>query len=207
MDWTLALIKVKVRRLTGRPDIVQLSDADLLAFINEFYQNKLPILLRGREFETWYTLPITLAGGDTYDVDPDYLVLEKPFTLNGWEINFYENPALFYALWPETQSYTPQQPFDVLYYARKLIFRSPPDANYTFKAFSLKRPAPLSDTQNPLNPAWGPVIAYGASIDIHNDAGEIKEADALEGGFGEAFATIHREQLRQMSSLRSRPSW
>jgi len=207
MDWTLAEIKAKVRQLTGRPDTAQLSEANLKNYINRFYRNTFPLILPTSELEGWYEKTLT-ASIDEYDLDEEYLTLDVPYTIDGNPVDFYENPSRFYQLWPESQTWQEAQPYSVLFYGRKLLFRPPPDKAYDFKAACIKRPTAFDqETDKPLNQAWGPAIAYGAGIDILMDAGETNEAQALSTGLGLILKTIDQGEIRDLTDRRSIPRY
>jgi len=208
MDWTLTAIKAKVRKLSGRPSTAQLSDADLLNFINNFYRNSFPLLLDTKELEDWYTKTLSIGVSD-YTLDEDYLNLDPPFTIDGATIDFYENPTLFYKLWPETQTYTNAKPSDVLLYDRKLTFRPPPDlATYVFKAACIKKPTAFAGADDkPPNQNWGPVVSYGAAIDIYMDNGEISEANGLNSGFAFFLGIVNKHHKKYLTGVRSIPHY
>ena len=64
---TLADIRVKVRRLTGRPSPQQITDAQIDTYINTFYQYDFPEHLRVFSNETTFTF-MTTPNVDTYDM-------------------------------------------------------------------------------------------------------------------------------------------
>lgn len=206
MDWTVTKIKAKVRDLTARPTTSQLSEADLLDYILNFYCNSFPLILETHELEGWYTKTLT-TGVDTYELDEEYLQLDIPYTLDGKPLNFYENPSLFYRIWPESQTYSNAEPSHVLFYDRSLLFRPAPDlSTYEFKAACIKRPTAFTDDDGkPPNQAWGPVIAYGAAIDIFMDNGEQAEADKISGGFAYYLGLVNGQEIKYLVNKRSIP--
>lgn len=203
MTWDLAEIRSKVRKLTGRPDTGQISDIELDSFINHYYQNVLPIELDPEELEDWYLLN-TVIDDEDYTVEENYLTLSAPFTIAGWPINFYLDKSLFFEKFPETQTYTANQPTDVLFYNRTLLFRPKPDAVYQFKAATILRPDPLVETSDaPLNQLWGPVIAYGAAIEIKGENAE--DVDSLTGFYDIYLTTARRPKLLKLQGQRAIP--
>ncbi len=102
MSWTLSRIRTKVRNLTGRLSINQLSNADILNYINDFYQEKLVAELNLPELDSWYSFN-TSPNDENYDLSTSlYYTLLKPVYVNGKEINFFNDPKHFF------EEYVPQ---------------------------------------------------------------------------------------------------
>jgi len=102
MAWTLANIRTKVRRLTGRLSSNQLSDAEILDYVNEFYQQTLLAELDLREFNSWWEFNTTVDDEDyTLTAATDYIIGE-PIYVKGNEIAFYTDPITFYRDYPQT---------------------------------------------------------------------------------------------------------
>ncbi len=77
---------------------------------------------------------------------------------------------------------------------------------YTLKTAVGKRPTAMSVAgDTPEDEAWGPVIAYGASIDIHMDNGESLEAKEKLGFYNYWLGLITRNQILSLRRLRSKP--
>ena len=66
--WQLSTIKAKVRSLTGRPSTSQISEADLLNYINNYYQLIFPKEAQPDELSGWWT-GNTAATVETVAVD------------------------------------------------------------------------------------------------------------------------------------------
>lgn len=68
MAWTLQNIITKVRKLTGSPSTIQISDADITDRVNNFYRNTLPLELRPdvlNDYWRWNTIgAYQIAAGD-----------------------------------------------------------------------------------------------------------------------------------------------
>ena len=72
----LEQIRVKVRRITGRPSVNQLSNDDLDAYINDFYVNDLPLISTLFNLNNSVSpLTQTTHGGDTILVAGEWLYL------------------------------------------------------------------------------------------------------------------------------------
>jgi len=187
MDWTLADIRTKVRSLTGRPSTGQLATADLDNQINNFYRNVLPSEAELKSLQTWYTLATTASDDGNYGLTAAILSVRAPVTLedsdgNVSKITLFTDRTDFFDIYPPDQETEDDRatPTGVLAYDRALYLRPLPDAVYTLKFAALRRPSALSEaTDSPLDYQFGPIIAYGAAIEILKDGGEHDEADAL----------------------------
>lgn len=205
MDWTLEKIRGKVRELSGRPDEGAITTSKLDDYINHYYQNVFPLEALPPELREWFTKN-TSKDLDTYPVDEKNLAFREPFTIAGWPIKFYLNVKDFYEKFPETQTYTKDQPTDVLFYNQTLIFRPPPNAAYQFKAGVILRPdALIQMTDRPPNQLWGPVIAYGTAIEIKQDNGEFEENDPLVSVYDFYLTLAKRQNLVNLGTQRSIP--
>lgn len=96
------------------------------------------------------------------------------------------------------------EPTAVLANARALIFRPVPDKVYEFRAALLQVPSALSaSTDKPTEENWGPLIAYGAAIDIHMDNGERDAAAKLGDMYRFHRNLVMRPQLVEKSYSRA----
>jgi hypothetical protein len=204
MNWDFNFIKLKVRNLTGRPSVNQLSQADLEDYINSFYQYNLPEELAASELEDWYKFNTQANKADGYAVEEDYLILKKPFTIDGYSLNLYRNPSTYYGKYPTTSTYTATRPEAALLYNNAITFNPPPDKAYAFKSACIKRPAALmKDTDKPPNQTWGLIIAYGASINIKRNKGE--DISEIYPIYEYYLNLAGRKKLNQLSTTRSIP--
>lgn len=180
-EWTLATIRAKVRAITGELSTYQMTNTEIDGYINQFYQNELPRLLNHSEFTEWFDFN-TANGEDGYyeienldsgdgenliGIDAEYV------TVAGTPITVYFDKVSFFGLWPEDETHDAGTPTDMLIEGRSIWLRPPPDATYAVK-FKVTRKIPTAlteDTDEPLDQSWGPVIAYGASVLVMEDAG------------------------------------
>lgn len=183
MDWTLSDIKSKIRRLTGRPDTGELTEADLTNAVNQYYRNVLPLEIPADALRGFASQAVAKGGG-SYVLSPDVISVDHPVYLVGADglvtpVNLFTAPVTFFRLHPEddTEESTPE---DLLIYGRTLFLRPLADAAFTLKYAVYRRPAALSaDADKPLDPAWGPLIAFGAAIELLKESGEAEEAASL----------------------------
>lgn len=220
MDWTLSDIKSKVRSLTGRPGTGALSDSALLDHINQYFRNVLPVEVDLEELRTWFSFVTSAADGGKYALHRDVLAVESPVTLedsdgNVDRITFYSDAGTFFTDFPDSDNDpddtdTHAEPTALLAWGRRLYLRPIPDGTYTVKFRARRRPFAIlatgassgtefvNDTDYPEDYAWGPLIAYGAAIDILQDAGEDEEADRLKDLYVYHLNLLVRKQIGQI---------
>jgi hypothetical protein len=94
---TLDDIITKVRKLTGTGNSLQLTDANLIDYINSFYLYDFPAELRTLQLENLVTLN-TIENIDTYAFDYEhYTSLKAPAYINKRAVPFYQTPYPFYS--------------------------------------------------------------------------------------------------------------
>jgi len=220
--WSLDSIKTKVRNITGRYSTDALSDDNLVDYINKYYQLVFPLEVRPAELKGWFQFDVS-DGTDEYDLstqtdsetgnifEDEVITIELPCTIDGYYLEYYQNPKDFYAMWPETTTYDEAQPTDVLYYDEALIFRPTPDDTYTFKIAAWKRPEAFANssptTEYPILEDWGPLIAYGAAKEIFEDDGDIESIAKIEPIYEMHRDRIMRRAHNQNINQRSIPSF
>lgn len=100
---TLAQIRQKVRNVTGTPSALQLSDAAIDSYIDDYYLYHLPYELAALRLRGWYQFP-TIANQATYAVPEDQLILQPPLYCGGLEIAWHQDPRQFYLIWLPTKT-------------------------------------------------------------------------------------------------------
>lgn len=184
MDWTLSDIKLKIRRLTGRPDTGELSEADLTNAVNQYYRNVLPLEIPADGLRGFASQAVTRGDGGSYVLLPDVISVDHPVYLVAADglvspVSLFTAPVTFFRLHPEDEA-GESTPEDLLIYGRTLYLRPCTDAACTLKYAVYRRPSALvADTDKPADPAWGPLVALGAAIEILKEAGESEEAASL----------------------------
>lgn len=109
MPWALSDIRSKVRQVTGRLSINQLSNNRLDTYINNYYQYTFSAETKLEREHTYYTF-YTAANQEQYDL-PDTLFtnFEPLLTLDGFRLEWYQDPNVFFQQNP--QQYTQQTPW------------------------------------------------------------------------------------------------
>lgn len=182
--WDLTAIRAKVRKLTGRPTTVQLSNVDLDNYIDNYYRNVLPLQTNSDEFTKFASSAgftgTTVAGTGEYALGSDVFGVGNPIIFDGEPIPLSYDLNAFMNKFPPSDT-TQSKPTHALVYERKLYFRPLPDdndgSNYAFEAPKIDKPTSLvNTTDEPIDQMFGPAIAYGASVDILLDDGEDEQA-------------------------------
>lgn len=95
---TLADIITKVRKLTGSANAFQLTDAQIIDYINSFYLYDFPAMFRSLKLKDRYTFN-TQRGIDVYPFDSEHFTtVEGPCYCMKRAIPMYQNPAGFWGL-------------------------------------------------------------------------------------------------------------
>ena len=96
---TLEDIITKVRRLTGSATSNQLTDAQIIDYINSFYLYDFPAQFRSLKLKDKYTFN-TIRGIDTYPFDSEhYTTIEMPCYVAKREVQLFQDPWSFYGVW------------------------------------------------------------------------------------------------------------
>lgn len=83
---------------------------------------------------------------------------------------FTSPPALDVNITATSQTYVPSRPQGILYYDNVFTLRNVPDDVYQVRMEGINVPTALTDdTSVPFRPDLGPLIAYGASLEIFNN--------------------------------------
>lgn len=283
---TLADIRQKVRRVTGRFDVNQMTDAEIDSYINTFYLNDLPEYLKLFNLKGVYSF-VTLPNVDTYDLPQEYLTVENPIFVAGYQIEFQIDPQIFYGEWPKISTsqqiatgnggvgpytgqissvpilpgnsvifsdsehltddsngnlfgsdggsgtinyitgditatfanpiplgqainaqytqYQASRPYSLLYFNNKLTLRPVPDKCYKVDVTVFRQPSKALSIANdtPELNSWWELIAYGASLKIFADSGELEELSKYNFLFDEQMTLAQRRTLVQLSTQRT----
>lgn len=207
-----------LRNVTGRVDASdpQFTDDIMLQYLQDFIQLEATQDVRLFKNYTWWEFNL----GPT-DLNPYPVVLENIITVdnhqgvstigsyayaNGFVVYWYEDPATFYQIWPETQTYQPQRPTYVLYYNNELTFRGPPDQEYLIKiqAYQLEYQITNGTLQADYLFRY---ICYGAALDIFSDYGEMDKWNEIVPAFRRYRALVYSRTVSQYQSQRPYPEF
>jgi hypothetical protein len=101
MGWTLADIRQKVRRVTGRLSSAELTNDQIDTYINNYYQYTFPAELK-LDYENTYYEFLTSANQPTYDVPVAWVEFSTRATMDYMILDWYQEPDEFHRYNPET---------------------------------------------------------------------------------------------------------
>lgn len=204
-----AIINI-VRNVTGRVDSSDplWSNDVILGYINDFLQLIMPQEVRLYENKTWWEFSIDENSADPYPVDlqaEGFTTIGPLVYIAGFNSNWYQNPAVFFGRWPETQTYTAQRPVDVLWYNNELVFRGPPDDTYSVKINAYKVEAEIAEGTNIDNDYFWRYVAYGSALDIFSDYGELDQYEKYYPVFNRYRSKVVARTNQQLMDSRTLP--
>lgn len=206
------VIKI-MRNVTGRIDSSDplFTDTIMLGYANDFLNLIMPQEVRLFENKTWWEFTLTPGDDDPLPVnlqDEELTTIGPPAYVGGHDLQWFQSPGLFFAKWPETQTYQEQRPQDVLYYNNELIFRGPPDQSYDIKIAAYKV-EPVLATESTLleNDYFWRYVAYGGSLDLFSDYGEIDNHTKYYPAFKRYRSLVYARTNQQLMSQRTFPTF
>lgn len=101
------------------------------------------------------------------------------YLTGAYNITFTNPPASTAIIYAKYIGYTGNRPQGVLFFNNEFTFMPVPDQAYQIQMQGYIKPLVLADTNVPnvstnlpLQEEWGPLIAYGAALEIFNDRGD-----------------------------------
>lgn len=215
-----------MRNVTGRVDASDplFTNEIMLGYLNDFIQLQSTMDVRIFKNKTWFEFdygPIDSSNPDPLPINLQTIrlntdistivgasTLEPPAYADGFVMFWYQDPANFYAIWPETQTYQPQRPTYVLYYNNTLTFRGPPDKSYHIKIASYQVEYELETLGSTLNQDYVfRYFAYGASLDIFSDYGEMDKYADVFPVFKRYRSLVYSRTYSQYQNQRPNPEF
>lgn len=98
--WTLANMRSKLRAVAGRPSSDQLTDAQLNAYLNNYYVYTMPFELK-EQIENQFLQFKTTPGIDVYAFPAGYFTDSPGAYADGFPLVFYQDPDIFFQDWPQ----------------------------------------------------------------------------------------------------------
>lgn len=141
----------------------------------------------------------------TYDYESSVPNLNSPnFSLDLW---WFQDPQDFYQHWPDRLIYTPQRPTAVLYYNNELTFRGPPDREYHIKIQAYHEELEFTEDGSTNADYLFRYLAYGASLDIFSDFGEMDKWNEIFPVFKRYRALAYSRTYCQYQNQRPSPEF
>lgn len=220
-----------MRNTTGRVDANDplFTDAIMLNYLNNFIQQEASQEVRLFQNYTWWLFSIDELSSNPYPVDlanltlidgsvgattiSDPAFIQAVPTFDGeacdqFFLSWYQSPEQFYAKWPETiPPYQPQRPIDVLYFNQELTFRGPPDREYNVKIQAYRMELECTLGQDIPYAFLFRYIAYGASLDIFSDYGEMDKYNDIFPVYRRYRAMVQGRTWNQFITQRTFPQF
>jgi hypothetical protein len=96
------------------------------------------------------------------------------YVTGAYTVNFSNPPASSAVIYGKYQGYQPNRPQGVLFFQNQFTFMPVPDQVYAIRMQGYVNPTGLVNANDtPTLPEWGALIAYGASLDIFSDRGDL----------------------------------
>jgi hypothetical protein len=214
-----------LRNVTGRVDASdpQFTNEIMLQYLQDFIQLQSTQDIRIFKNRTWWEFNLGPTSADPLQVNLQTIPLiqgnigastiEPPCYADGFPVFWYQDPADFYRIWPETQVYTPQRPTYVLYYNNSLTFRGPPNTDYLIKiaAYQVELQITNPDYSDPYQGLQQDYlyryVCYGAALDIFSDFGEMDKWNEIFPAFKRYRALVYSRTVSQYQNQRPNPEF
>ena len=204
-----------MRNITGRtdPNDPAFTDTIMLRYLNDFVQSDKPQDVRLFEDQTWWEFTVDendglATGSVAVNLDTlGYSTIQPPAYVGGFEVFWYQDPTQFFRVWPETQTYAVQRPTYILYYNDELIFRGPPDTEYTVKISANKINIKYTTGSNISRAYLDRYLAYGASLNILSDYAEMARYEEVLRVFNKHRANVLARTWQQDNNQRITPEF
>ncbi len=206
------IIKI-MRNVTGRIDASDplFNDSVMLGYANDFLNLIMPQEVRLYENKTWWEFNLLTTDADPLPVNlqtEGFTTIGPPAYADGFDLNWYQLPALFFGRWPETQTFVTQRPVDVLYWNNELIFRGPPNETIAIKITAYKVEAILAGNGDAIKNAYfWRYVAYGGSLDLFSDFGEMDNYNKYYPVFRRYRSLVYARTNQQLMSERAFPAF
>jgi hypothetical protein len=208
-----------LRNVTGRVDNTdpQFTDEIMTNYLQNFITLSSTQEIRLFKNYTWWEFTFGPNEDNPYSFDLEAIELSNGGNIgastigplcyaSGFPVVWHEDPQKFYAIWPETQTYTPQRPTYVLYYNGSLTFRGPPDIDYNIKIQAYSLELQLTETGLQADYLYR-YVAYGAALDIFSDFGELDRYNEIFPVFRRYRALVYSRTNSQYQSQRPSPEF
>lgn len=128
------------------------------------------------------------------------------YLTGAYTVTFTAAPASTAVIYAKYQGYASNRPQGVLFFNNEFTLRPVPDQAYQILMQGYIKPTTLStDSDTPLQMEWGPLIAYGASLEIFEDSGDTENFDRYFPVFKRFENVALGRTIQQLTSEQSVP--
>lgn len=100
------------------------------------------------------------------------------YLTGAYSVTFNSAPATSAFIYAKYQGYSPNRPQGILFFNNEFTLLPVPDQAYQIQMQGYITPLLLvNDADTPLQQEWGPLIAYGASLEVFEDSGDVENYD------------------------------
>lgn len=207
-----------LRNVTGRVDASdpQFTDEIMLQYLQDFIQLQSTQDIRIFKNKTWYEFAFGPTDPNPWPVVLQDIILANgnqgastigpPCYADGFYVFWYQDPAQFYGIWPETQTYQPQRPQYALYYNNEITFRGPPDKVYQIKLAAYQVEVQITNGVLETDYLYR-YICYGTALDIFSDFGEMDKWKEVWPAFQRYRALVYSRTNCQYQNQRLTPEF
>lgn len=128
------------------------------------------------------------------------------YLTGAYTVTFTTAPAASANIYAKYQGYSGNRPQGVLFFNNEFTLRPIPDQAYQIQMQGYIKPTSLSeDSDTPLQEEWGPLIAYGASLEIFEDSGDTENFDRYSPVFKRFENVALGRTVQQLTEQQSVP--
>jgi hypothetical protein len=128
------------------------------------------------------------------------------YLTGAYSVNFNASPGASAVIYAKYQGYSGNRPQGVLFFNNQFTFMPVPDQAYQIQMQGYIKPTSLSDdADTPLQEEWGPLIAYGASLEIFNDRGDEESYNSYFSVFKRYENVALGRTIQQLTAEQSVP--
>jgi hypothetical protein len=128
------------------------------------------------------------------------------YLTGAYTANFNTAPAQTATIYAKYQGYAANRPQGVLFFNNQFTLRPVPDQAYQIQMQGYIKPVTLAlDSDTPLQIEWGPLIAYGASLELFEDSGDTENFDRYYPVFKRFENVALGRTIQQLTSEQSIP--
>lgn len=128
------------------------------------------------------------------------------YLTGAYTANFNAAPTQTATIYAKYQGYAANRPQGVMFFNNEFTLRPVPDQAYQIQMQGYIKPVTLTlDSDTPLQIEWGPLIAYGASLEIFEDSGDTENMDRYYPVFKRFENVALGRTIQQLTSEQSVP--
>lgn len=128
------------------------------------------------------------------------------YLTGSYSVTFTTAPASSAVIYAKYQGYASNRPQGVMFFNNEFTLRPVPDQAYQIEMQGYIKPVLLTeDDDTPMQEEWGALIAYGASLEIFSDRGDLDNVDRYFSIFKRFENVALGRTIQQYTSEQSVP--